>query len=95
MQRSPIGYPLSHHVPCRPVPGAAHPRKGVSLMALSISAAVLMLVIVVVLIRRSGLKLAHAIVCALLGFYLASSSIAPSIQQVTSNVAGMINGLKL
>ncbi|GAA0670160.1 membrane protein [Kitasatospora atroaurantiaca] len=64
-------------------------------MPLSISAAVLMLVIVVVMIRRSGLKLSHAIVCALLGFYLASSSIAPSIQQVTSNVAGMINGLKL
>ncbi|MER5635827.1 DUF2304 family protein [Kitasatospora sp. NPDC002227] len=64
-------------------------------MPMTISAAVLMLVIVVVMIRRSGLKLSHAVVCALLGFYLASSSIAPSIQQVTSNVAGMINGLKL
>ncbi|MEE1827026.1 DUF2304 domain-containing protein [Streptomyces sp. BE20] len=64
-------------------------------MALSVSAALLMLVIVVVLIRRSGLKLAHAVVCALLGFYLASSSIAPSISQVTGNLAGMINGLKL
>ncbi|MFE0463794.1 DUF2304 domain-containing protein [Kitasatospora sp. NPDC058965] len=64
-------------------------------MALSVSAVMLMLVIVVVLIRRSGLKLAHAVVCALLGFYLASTSIAPSIQQVTSNLAGMINGLKL
>jgi hypothetical protein len=64
-------------------------------MALSVSAAMLMLVIVVVLIRRSGLKLAHAVVCALLGFYLASSSIAPSIQAVTSNLAGMLNGLKL
>ncbi|MEU8924498.1 DUF2304 family protein [Kitasatospora sp. NPDC048545] len=64
-------------------------------MAMNISAAVLMLVIVVALIRRSGLKLGHAIVCALLGFYLASSSIAPSISQVTSNLAGMINGLKL
>ncbi|MFH8379517.1 DUF2304 family protein [Kitasatospora sp. NPDC001159] len=64
-------------------------------MAMNISAVVLMLTIVVVLIRRSSLKLAHAIVCALLGFYLASSSIAPSITQVTSNLAGMINGLKL
>jgi len=64
-------------------------------MALSVSAAVLMLVIVVVLVRRSGLKLTHAIICGLLGFYLASSSIAPSIQEVTANVAGMINGLKL
>ncbi|MBV6700804.1 DUF2304 domain-containing protein [Kitasatospora aureofaciens] len=64
-------------------------------MAMSVSAAMLMLVIVVVLIRRSGLKLAHAIICALLGFYLASSSLAPSITAVTSNLAGMINGLKL
>jgi ABC-type polysaccharide/polyol phosphate export permease len=64
-------------------------------VALNISAAVLMLFIVVVLIRRSGLKFAHALVCALLGFYLASSSIAPSIQQVTSNLAGMLNGLRL
>ncbi|MCC9310239.1 DUF2304 domain-containing protein [Kitasatospora sp. RB6PN24] len=64
-------------------------------MALNISAAVLMLTIVVVLIRRSGLKMAHAMICSLLGFYLASSSIAPSIQQVTSNLAGMLNGLKL
>ncbi|WP_354642183.1 DUF2304 domain-containing protein [Kitasatospora camelliae] len=64
-------------------------------MALSVSAAVLMLVIVVVLIRKSGLRLAHAIICALLGFYLASSSLAPSIQAMTANVAGMINGLRL
>ncbi|MFF7632632.1 DUF2304 domain-containing protein [Kitasatospora sp. NPDC008050] len=64
-------------------------------MALSISAAMLMLVIVVVLVRRSGLKLAHAVICSLLGFYLASTSIAPSIQQVTSNLAGMLNDLKL
>ncbi|MFJ1752185.1 DUF2304 domain-containing protein [Kitasatospora sp. NPDC088134] len=64
-------------------------------MALSVSAAVLMLVVVWALVRRSGLKLSHALVCALLGFYLASSSIAPSIQQVTANLAGMINGLKL
>lgn len=64
-------------------------------MALTISAAVLLLVIVVLLIRRSGLKFWHAAACTLFGFYLASSSIAPSIQQVTSNLAGMINGLKL
>ncbi|MFJ4676267.1 MULTISPECIES: DUF2304 family protein [Kitasatospora] len=64
-------------------------------MALSVSAVVLMLVVVVVLVRRSTLKLSHALVCSLLGFYLASSSIAPTIQQVTSNLAGMLNGLDL
>ncbi|WP_164875174.1 hypothetical protein [Streptomyces sp. SS] len=36
----------------------------------------------------------HAAVCALLGFYLASSSMASSISTLTTNVAGMIGGLK-
>ena len=63
-------------------------------MALSISAVVLLAIIVFLLIRKSGLKAGHAVVCALLGFYLASSSIAPSISNLTTNVAGMIGGLK-
>lgn len=64
-------------------------------MVLPISAAVLMLVVVVLLIRRAGLKFWHAFACTLLGFYLASTSIAPSIKTLTTNVAGMITGLKL
>ncbi|MFD7640119.1 MULTISPECIES: DUF2304 family protein [unclassified Kitasatospora] len=64
-------------------------------MALSVSVAVLMLFVVWLLVRRSGLKLGHALVCTLLGFYLASSSVAPSIQEVTANLAGMINSLRL
>ncbi|GAA4902231.1 hypothetical protein GCM10023237_21940 [Streptomyces coeruleoprunus] len=46
-------------------------------MALSISAVVLLAIVVFLLIRKSGLKAGHAVVCMLLGFYLASSSIAP------------------
>ncbi|MFD5427748.1 hypothetical protein V1460_06870 [Streptomyces sp. SCSIO 30461] len=63
-------------------------------MALSISAVVLLAIIVFLLVRKSGLKAGHAAVCMLLGFYLASSSIAPTISQLTTNVAGMIGGLK-
>ncbi|MFE1953474.1 MULTISPECIES: hypothetical protein [Streptomyces] len=63
-------------------------------MALSISAVVLFAIIVFILTKKSGLKWGHAIVCMLLGFYLASSSIAPSITQLTTNVAGMIGGIK-
>jgi hypothetical protein len=63
-------------------------------VALSISAVVLLLVIVFILIKKSGLNAVHAIVCILLGFYLASSSIAPTITELTSNVAGMIGNLK-
>ncbi|MEU9361370.1 hypothetical protein AB0M10_29430 [Streptomyces sp. NPDC051840] len=63
-------------------------------MALSISVVVLLAIVVFLLIRKSGLKGGHAVVCMLLGFYLASSSIAPTISEVTSNVAGMIGGIK-
>ncbi|MFD9411189.1 hypothetical protein ACFWBN_29765 [Streptomyces sp. NPDC059989] len=63
-------------------------------MALSISAVVLLAIIVFLLVRRSGLKAGHAVVCVLLGFYLASSTIAPTLSQLTSNVASMISGLK-
>ncbi|MBH5336828.1 hypothetical protein IHE55_19460 [Streptomyces pactum] len=64
-------------------------------MALSISAAVLLLIIVVLLIKKSGLKGGHAIVCVLLGFYLASSSVAPTIDDLGNNVADMIGDVKL
>ncbi|GHB46902.1 MULTISPECIES: hypothetical protein [Streptomyces] len=64
-------------------------------MALSISAVVLLAIVVFLLVRKSGLKAGHAFVCVLLGFYLASSTIAPTLSQLTSNVASMISGLKL
>lgn len=63
-------------------------------MALSISAVLLLLIVVFLLVRKSGLKAGHAVVCVLLGFYLASSSIAPTIKDLTNNVAGMIGDFK-
>jgi hypothetical protein len=63
-------------------------------VALSISAVVLLAIIVFLLIKKSGLKAGHAIVCMLLGFYLASSTVAPTISQLTTNIAGMIGSLK-
>ncbi|MET7381992.1 hypothetical protein ABZT08_24760 [Streptomyces sp. NPDC005526] len=63
-------------------------------MALSISAVVLLAIIVFLLIKKSGLKAGHAIVCMLLGFYLASSTVAPTISELTTNIAGMIGSLK-
>ena len=64
-------------------------------MALSVSVAILLLFIVLLLIRKSGLRSGHAVACVLLGFYLASTSVAPSIHELTSNVAGMIGGFKI
>ncbi|MGW8378717.1 hypothetical protein [Streptomyces sp. ODS28] len=63
-------------------------------MALSISAVVLLAIVVFLLVKKSGLKAGHALVCVLLGFYLASSSIAPTINKLTTNVAGMLSGIK-
>ncbi|WP_431960318.1 hypothetical protein [Actinacidiphila sp. bgisy160] len=63
-------------------------------MALSISAVLLLLIVVFLLVRKAGLKAGHAVVCVLLGFYLASSSIAPTIRDLTNNVAGMIGDFK-
>lgn len=63
-------------------------------MALSISAVVLLAIIVFLLVKKSGLKGGHAVVCILLGFYLASSTIAPTISELTTNIAGMIGSIK-
>ncbi|AJE42349.1 MULTISPECIES: hypothetical protein [Streptomyces] len=63
-------------------------------MALSISAVVLLAIVVILLIKKSGLKAVHAIVCMLLGFYLASSTVAPTISDLTTNIAGMIGSIK-
>ncbi|AXK33935.1 hypothetical protein DVA86_15980 [Streptomyces armeniacus] len=62
-------------------------------MALSISAVVLLAIIVFLLVKKSGLKGGHALVCVLLGFYLASTSFAPSIEDLSTNVANMIEDI--
>ncbi|MEU8678092.1 hypothetical protein [Streptomyces sp. NPDC048560] len=63
-------------------------------MAVSISAVVLLAVLVILFVKKGELKAGHAVVCVLLGFYLASSSMAPTISEVTTNVARLISGIK-
>ncbi|HET9381377.1 MAG TPA: hypothetical protein VFP69_11165 [Streptomyces sp.] len=63
-------------------------------MALSISAVVLLAIIVFLLIKKSGLKGGHAVVCMLLGFYLASSTLSPTISDLTTSVSEMIGSIK-
>ncbi|MGW5401990.1 hypothetical protein [Streptomyces sp. NPDC003952] len=63
-------------------------------MAVSISAVVLLAVLVALFVKKAGLKAGHAVVCVLLGFYLASSSMAPAIAEVATNVARLISGIK-
>lgn len=59
-------------------------------MVLSVSGALLLGAVALFLYRKDGLKASHLIICALLGFYLASTSIAPNIQQSAASVADFL-----
>ncbi|WP_181801413.1 hypothetical protein [Streptomyces shenzhenensis] len=59
-------------------------------MAVSVSAVVLLGFITFLLVKKSGLKAGHTVVCALFGFYLADSSIAPSVSQAVTSLAQIV-----
>ncbi len=63
-------------------------------MILSISGVVLLGVIAFLFFRKDGMKLSHALVCALFGFYLAGTAIAPSITAGGQSLAGLLSGIK-
>jgi hypothetical protein len=55
-------------------------------LTVTISAALLMGAGVYVLCRYAGLRVWHAAVCIIFGFYLASSSLAPDITNVMTSL---------
>ncbi|PJE95151.1 hypothetical protein CUT44_26330 [Streptomyces carminius] len=61
-------------------------------MVLSISGVLLLGVIVFLFFRKDNLKVSHAVVCALFGFYLSGSTIAPGIRAGGETLAGLIGG---
>jgi len=63
-------------------------------MAISISVVLLLLILAVVFIRNGALKLSHAVVCVLLGFYLASTSMAPTIHNGLTATADVVSSLR-
>ena len=63
-------------------------------MILSTSGVVLLGVIAFLFFRKDGMKLSHAVVCALFGFYLAGTAIAPSITAGGQSLAGLLGGIK-
>ncbi|MCT4351597.1 hypothetical protein M5362_00425 [Streptomyces sp. Je 1-79] len=63
-------------------------------MAVSVSVVLLLLVLAVIFLRSGGLKLSHALVCALLGFFLAGTSMAPTIQNGVAATANVVSSLK-
>jgi hypothetical protein len=64
-------------------------------MVLNISGVLLLGALVFFLTRKSGLKVSHALICALFGFYLAGTSIAPNIRASGNSVASIISGIHI
>ncbi|MFI1016162.1 hypothetical protein [Streptomyces sp. NPDC020965] len=62
-------------------------------MAISISVVLLLVVLTVVFLRSGGLKWSHAVVCTLLGFFLAGTSMAPTIHEGVAATAEVVSNL--
>ncbi|OLZ72099.1 hypothetical protein AB5J72_09260 [Streptomyces sp. CG1] len=62
-------------------------------MAISISAVLLLLILAVIFMRNGALKISHALVCVLLGFYLAGTSMAPTIHSGLTTTADLVSSL--
>jgi hypothetical protein len=63
-------------------------------MAISISAVLLLLALAAFLMRSNGLRFSHALVCVLLGFCLAGSSVAPTIADGLSATADVVSSVQ-
>ncbi|GAA1502623.1 hypothetical protein GCM10009730_01300 [Streptomyces albidochromogenes] len=63
-------------------------------MAISISLVLLLLILAVIFLRNGGLKISHAVVCALLGFFLAGTSMGPTIQNGIAATADVVGDLR-
>ncbi|MBD0709025.1 MULTISPECIES: hypothetical protein [unclassified Streptomyces] len=63
-------------------------------MVISLSVVVLLLILVTICMRGGGLKLSHAILSALLGFFLAGTSLAPTIHNSVAATADVVSGIR-
>ncbi|MEI5010698.1 hypothetical protein ACIOWI_00355 [Streptomyces sp. NPDC087659] len=63
-------------------------------MAISLSVVLLLAIILVVMIRGGSIKAGPAIVAALFGFFLASTGMAPSINNFLNSLADSINAIR-
>ena len=59
-------------------------------MTLTISVVAALGVLVILLCRYAGLRIWHALACITLGFYLASSSLAGEISQITHSLIRLL-----
>ena len=62
-------------------------------MSVSLSAAVLLGVLVWLLWRYANVRLWHVLLCALFGFFLATATVGPHIANALHSVAHFLSGL--
>jgi len=62
-------------------------------VALSISAAALLGIVVIVLVRGGYVRIGSALACTLFGFTLAATGLAPAINNGLASLAGLISSL--
>ncbi|MFK4145984.1 hypothetical protein [Streptomyces sp. NPDC004065] len=63
-------------------------------MAISISVVLLLAILAIIFVRNGALKFSHALVCVLLGFFLAGSSMAPTIHEGLVATAQIVGSLR-
>ncbi|MFF5445532.1 hypothetical protein [Streptomyces sp. NPDC012888] len=63
-------------------------------MVISLSVVVLLLVLAWIFLRGGGLKVSHALVCVLLGFHLAGTSMATTLHDGLAATAAVVGGLR-
>lgn len=62
-------------------------------MIVTVSGVLLLGAVVIFLCRRAALRISHAVACALFGFLLASSALAPYLREATAAVLRFIAGM--
>lgn len=68
------------------------PLRGGESLAISLSLVLLLGIATWVLHKYAGLKLWHAVICLLFGFYLATTSFAPQIRAAVTSVIATLTG---
>jgi hypothetical protein len=62
-------------------------------LILSLPVVLLFGVLMILLIRKGGMKLSHAIIAAFFGFYLASTTLATQINSLDSTIAHLVDSV--
>ena len=62
-------------------------------MILSLPVVLLFGLLVIMLVRKGGMKISHAIIAMIFGFYLASTTFATQINSLDSTIANLVDSV--